>query len=216
MRPSISCPMGLNSHLWQPLATCSESVQFSKNHSTFSMKCNIWKWVAKKLTPPKTPLFHAYFRLRYNNPFSAGATFLGAMLTQSARSRGSRPLMAVAETCISAFAVCRLAHTPGRKIIPRKEAYKLARVHAREQIGAVEVSDIASTSHESQQWSGDVGFCVATSHDNTTHRRLGASKGCAFVFIRGSFKFLYKWTSIRKQGISFVLSYAHISLYPIV
>lgn len=62
--------------------------------------------------------------------------------------------MAVSETCISAFAVRSLACTPGRKIIPGKEAYKLAQGCARELMGAVEVTDILSSSHKDQEGTG--------------------------------------------------------------
>ena len=63
------------------------------------------------------------------------------MLAQNVSNQLGRLFVAVGETCISAFAVCSLACTPGRKIIPGKEAYKLAHGHGREQIGAVEVND---------------------------------------------------------------------------
>lgn len=81
-----------------------------------------------------------------------------SMLTQNAGSQNGRLFMAVPETCISAFAVRSLARTPGRKIIPGKEAYKLAHGRGREQIGVVEVNDKASDLHEKKGRSGKEGF----------------------------------------------------------
>lgn len=74
-----------------------------------------------------------------------------SMLTQNAGSQNGRPFMAVPETCISAFSCSLTGLHTRKKDNPGKEAYKLAHGHAREQIGAVEVNDKASSSHENQR-----------------------------------------------------------------
>lgn len=121
-----------------------------------------------KNTKKKKKTFHTFFGIRINNPFSAGATFLRAVqrvhVNTECRQSERQAIYGCRRNLYLCFSRSLASLHTRKKDNPRKEAYKLAHGHAREQIGAVEVNDKASSSHENQGSSGKW-FCETTSHD---------------------------------------------------
>ncbi len=143
-----SCSFGL----FEPLAR-----HFKRNPQHFRWDVAFENTGLHKYKKKKTT-FTLLFGIRINNPFSAGATFFRAVqrvhVNTECRQSERQAIYGSSRNLYLCFSRWLASLHTRKKDNPGKEAYKLAHGHAREQIGAVEVNDKASFSHENQGRSG--------------------------------------------------------------